>query len=101
MHYTFTPKAPIADINTQAWVERDQIIQLANSWYPGPRYLEKYAIVKGKTFPAVLKVLSQGTCSPYVIDLPDLDLTDYFEFDRAGSRLATSLMVTGLSSSCH
>jgi hypothetical protein len=44
-----------------------------------PRYLEKYAIAKGKTLSAVLRVLTKGTCSPYIIDFPTIDLADYFE----------------------
>jgi hypothetical protein len=79
VRYTFAPTDPITDAEVQAWTEQEHTLQLANSWYPGPRYVEKYGLEKGATLSAVLKVQTAGTCTPFVVDFPDLDLTDYFE----------------------
>jgi hypothetical protein len=79
IRYTFTPSEPITDADIQAWAKQEHTLQLANSWYPGPRYVEKYGLTKGATLNAVLRVQTAGTCTPYVVDFPDLDLTDYFE----------------------
>jgi hypothetical protein len=79
IRYTFAPSEPVDDPQIKAWVGEMHILQLANSWYPGPRYVEKYGLAEGKTLDAVLKALTAGTCTPFVVDFPDLDLTDYFE----------------------
>lgn len=79
VRYTFAPSEPITDADVRAWAEQEHTLQLANSWYPGPRYVEKYGLKEGATLSAVLKVQTAGTCTPYVVDFPDLDLTDYFE----------------------
>ena len=57
-------------------------LKLTNSWYPGPKYLKKYAIEEGKAFDCYLKVITRGTCTPVVFDFPDIDLSDYFEKDQ-------------------
>jgi hypothetical protein len=82
VRYTFTPAAPIADAGAKAWAERTHTLQLANSWYPGPRFVEKYGLTEGKTIPAALKAIKKGTCTPYVFSFPGIDPTDYFETAR-------------------
>lgn len=79
VRYTFTPTAPIANAAAKAWAAKTHSLQLANSWYPGPRYIAKYGLTQGKTIPAVLKVITKGTCTPFVFDLSGIDTTDYFE----------------------
>lgn len=79
IRYTFAPSEPISDADVRAWAEQAHTLQLSNSWYPGPRYIAKYGLAKGATLNAVLKVQTAGTCTPYVVDFPDLDTTDYFE----------------------
>ena len=54
-------------------------LRLMNSWFPGPRFLERYGIAAGKSFACTLKVITQGTCTPTVIDFPAIDRADYFE----------------------
>jgi hypothetical protein len=54
-------------------------MQLTNSWYLGPKFLEKYGIEEGKVFDCRLKVILKGTCTPVVFHFPDIDLSDYFE----------------------
>ena len=53
--------------------------RLLNSWYPGPRFLEKYGIQQGKTLSCTLKVIQSGACSPTVFEFQGIDLGDYFE----------------------
>ena len=49
------------------------------SWYPGPRYIEKYHLSQNHTMPAVLKVRTSGACTPMLFAFPGIDLADYFE----------------------
>jgi hypothetical protein len=79
IRYSFAPSDPVDDPHVEAWIGETHVLQLANSWYPGPRYVEKYGLAEGKTLDAVLKVQTAGTCSPFVVDFPDLDLADDFE----------------------
>ena len=58
---------------------REYILKLTNSWYPGPKFLDKYGIKEDKIFNCTLKVSTKGTCTPVVFDFPDIDLSDYFE----------------------
>jgi len=53
-----------------------------NSWYPGPRFLERYGIAAGKSFACTLNVISQGTCTPAVFDFQGIDRADYFETEQ-------------------
>lgn len=61
---------------------REYILMLTNSWYPGPKFLEKYRIKAGKSFECYLKVIIRGTCTPVLFDFPTIDLSDYFEHKR-------------------
>lgn len=77
VHFKFTPKTPDPDLAGQ--VDRPLLLQLTNSWYPGPRFLAKYGIKAGRMLPAVAKVRTRGACSPFVYEFPGIDLADYFE----------------------
>ena len=77
VHFRFAPARADAEIAGQ--VGKSLLLQLTNSWYPGPRFLDKYGIRAGRTVPAVLKVRTSGSCSPYVYEFPGVDLSDYFE----------------------
>jgi hypothetical protein len=57
-------------------------LRLMNSWYPGPRFLERYVIATGKSFACTLNVISQGTCTPTVFDFQGVDRADYFESEH-------------------
>jgi hypothetical protein len=57
-------------------------LRLMNSWYPGPRFLERYGIATGKSFACTLNVISQGTCTPTVFDFQGVDRADYFESEH-------------------
>jgi hypothetical protein len=75
----FTPKTPIADPKAREFVAVTHVFQLANSWYPGPRYVEKYGLREGRTLPATLRIRIEGACPPYLLKLTSIDQTDYFE----------------------
>jgi len=60
-------------------VLREQTLQLANSWYPGPEFVEKYQIGVDKKFDCQVMLLTKGTCSPVIFQLATIDTTDYFE----------------------
>lgn len=60
-------------------IEGRHELQLMNSWYPGPRFLERYGIAAGKSFACTLEVIAEGTCTPTVINFPLVDRADYFE----------------------
>jgi len=67
------------DALVQQATEARHELRLMNSWFPGPRFLERYGIAAGKSFECSLKVITQGTCTPTVIDFPAIDRADYFE----------------------
>lgn len=58
---------------------KEYLLLLDNSFYPGPKFLKKYGIEKGKHFDCYLKVITRGTCTPVLFDFPTIDLGDYFE----------------------
>ena len=61
---------------------KEYVLTLANSRYPGPKFLKKYGIKVGKFFDCSLNVITKGACTPIMFDFPDIDLSDYFEIER-------------------
>ena len=62
------------------------VLELYNSWYPGPKFLQKYNITEGAIFNCSLKLIKSGSCSQEIIRFKDIDKQDYFESRAAGSR---------------
>lgn len=81
--YRFTPDAPITG---QPLYRPGEVrtLTLVNDMAPGPRFLQKYAIAPGRTFPCQLRVIRQGTCTPALYAFPTIDLSDYFELGSPG-----------------
>ena len=81
VRYAFKPKQPVKEELGRAWLERhpQQEFLLTSGWRPGPKFLEKYGIEKGKTMPATMHVIVKGTSTPVLFDLDGVDATDYFE----------------------
>jgi hypothetical protein len=77
--FHFTPNQAIPEDLSRSQISREHLFTLNNGWYVGPRYIEKYGLGPDKTFPCVLMVIVQGTCSPLVFDFKTLDRKDYFE----------------------
>lgn len=77
--FTYAGEAPRANALARQALDRPHEFLLANGWRPGPRFLEKYAIAKGKTFDCELKVIRTGSCTPTLFEFPAIDQTDYFE----------------------
>jgi hypothetical protein len=63
-------------------IEKEHLLQLTNSWYPGDKFLEKYKIETGKNFNCVMGLITKGSCSPVTFEFPDIDASDYFETKR-------------------
>ncbi len=61
---------------------KEYTLMLNNSWYPGPKFLQKYGIEVGKSFDCYLKVITKGTCTPILFEFSSIDLSDYFEHRR-------------------
>jgi hypothetical protein len=80
--FSFVPSQPITDAAVGEFAQRPHVLQLTNSWYPGPRYIEKYRLTQGRTLPALLKVRTSGACTPMLFAFPGIDLADYFEQAR-------------------
>lgn len=80
--FKFTPSQPITEPHVRNFAQSAHLLRLANSWYPGPRYIEKYHLSQGATVPAVLKVRVSGACTPMLFSFPGIELTDYFERAR-------------------
>ena len=51
-------KEPYAGIDGKQYT-----LKLTNSWYPGPKFIEKYGIQEGKVFDCHVKVITKGTCT--------------------------------------
>lgn len=85
VEFAFTPNKPLNLKNTGWANEENNILnqnyplQLTNSWYPGPKYLEKYHIKKSAVFGCKLELRTKGTCSPKGFKFDDIKTGDYFE----------------------
>ncbi|OGF25533.1 hypothetical protein A2331_01555 [Candidatus Falkowbacteria bacterium RIFOXYB2_FULL_34_18] len=76
--YKFTPQNPNL-IDNEDILSREHIFLLANSWYPGEKYLEKYKIAEGNVFDCELAKISKGTCTPNILSINEINNADYFE----------------------
>ena len=81
VRFAFKPKQPVKEELGRAWLarHREQEFLLSSGWRPGPKYLEKYGIAKGKAMPATMHVIVMGTSTPVLFDLDGVDATDFFE----------------------
>lgn len=80
--FTYAGEAPRSDPKVVELLGRTHSLRLLNSWYPGPRYLEKYGITRRKALACSLNVRQSGSCTPTTFSFPAVDLTDYFESVR-------------------
>lgn len=80
--FKFSPENEIKDEKVEKIVAKEHEFRLANSWYVGKRYLEKYGITPGKVYICVLKILTRGTGTPVIFEIEGLDKIDYFESRR-------------------
>jgi len=76
--FRFVPDAELPERARYA-LDREHLFTLYNSWYVGPRYVEKYGLASGKAFLCTLKSIQSGPCSPIDFEFPTLDRGDYFE----------------------
>lgn len=83
--FKFMPAEPL-NIENVTWVnniqdilDREYLLLLTNSWYPGQKYLEKYSITENATFGGELLLITKGTCSPIIFRFDTINTTDYFE----------------------
>ena len=84
--FRFTPVEP-QNIKNVKWVQNTQedilnkeyLLLLTNSWYPGQKYLEKYNIKENATFNGELLLITNGSCSPIGFSFDAINTTDYFE----------------------
>jgi len=80
--YTFAPKVKIPQAEDRRWLEQHkehQFVLGSSGWCPGPKFLKKYGIEKGKKFAATLWVIEQGVSTPIFVKLDDVPDDDYFE----------------------
>ena len=80
--FRFTPEADIREEWARPAAGKEHLLCLMNSWYPGPRYLEKYGIKKGRSYRCTLMVITKGTCTPTIFEFPEISRDDYFESAR-------------------
>ena len=76
--FSFTPDKKIEE----GWVQiegKEHLLLLTNSSLPGPGFLKKYGIERGKGFDCNMKVITKGTCTPVLFEFPAIDLSDYSE----------------------
>ena len=76
--FSFHPEQEIEEAYGQ--VEgKNYTLLLNNSSYPSSRFLRRYGIELGENFDCYLKVITKGTCTPIIFDLPTINLSDYLE----------------------
>jgi hypothetical protein len=83
VRFRFAAKEAVPGTLGQDALKREHLLTLANSWYPGERYLKKYGIRKDKTFAATMSVIRKGVSTPVVFAFETIDTTDYFESKKA------------------
>lgn len=80
VRFVFTPDPGVTLPELgRAWAAREHLLQLVNSWYPGPQFLAKYGLKEGATFKATMSVIKSGVSTPVIVRLAGVDTTDYFE----------------------
>ena len=77
--FSFVSNQPIAETAIRDFVQNLQVLRLANSWYPGPRYIAKYHLDPNRKLSAVLKVRTSGACTPMLYAITGVNRSDYFE----------------------
>lgn len=77
--FSFVSNQPIAEAAVRDFARNLHVLRLTNSWYPGPRYIEKYHLDPNRTLSAVLKVRSSGACAPMLYAIAGVNRADYFE----------------------
>ncbi len=77
VRFTVNTKEVIRQYWAAPKVRQPQVFKMTNDWYPGPKFIEKYKIAKGKTYPCIVMVQTSGTCTPLLFDLPGVDPGDY------------------------
>jgi len=77
--FVFKTNQEIKEDWARKTITREHLFCLANSWYPGPKYLEKYHIKVGSNHRCTLKVIRSGTCTPIIFEFNQLKKDDYFE----------------------
>lgn len=80
--FRFEPASEIGEEWARPAAGKEHRLSLMNSWYPGPRYLQKYGIKPGLKCSCVLKAITKGTCTPIIFDFPEIKRDDYFESAR-------------------
>ncbi|MCM8769725.1 MAG: hypothetical protein NC911_08700 [Candidatus Omnitrophica bacterium] len=60
-------------------LNKEHTLTLANSWYPGEKFLEKYQIREGAFFDCKICIIAKGACTPVAFEFPDINTSDYFE----------------------
>jgi hypothetical protein len=75
--FRFRPESDDPLDRIQKIIIREHLLTLNNGWYVGSRFLEKYGIQTGKSFPCILKVIEKGACTPVVFEFETIDLKDY------------------------
>lgn len=67
------------ELNAQDFGQGPHSLLLGNSWYPGDKFLEKYAIYPGAVFACQKLTITKGTCTPLIFEFPAINIYDYFE----------------------
>ena len=76
--FAFYPDQKIIEPYVQT-EDKEYLLLLTNSSYPGKYFLMKYGIEAGKVFDCHIKVITKGTCSPVIFEFPSIRLDDYGE----------------------
>lgn len=85
--FKYIPKDKLNMSESTKWAEdqildKEHLLLLINSWYPGPKFLEKYKIKENTTFDCKAEVITEGTCSPVGFEFNDINVSDYFECEK-------------------
>lgn len=81
VRYEFVPEKKLEDGPAADYLKQfpKHAFELVDGSLPGPKYVEKYGLKQGAKFSATLREITQGTCTPILLELEGVDRTDYFE----------------------
>lgn len=69
----------------RSFSKKDRImLRLVNFWLPGAKFIRKYLIIEGETFPCTLKLINQGKCTPMLLQLNGVPLDDFCDLPPKG-----------------
>ena len=79
IYFKFMTDKQIKEDWPRSTLDKERLLLLVNSWYPGKEFIKKYNIEMNKEFDCTLKIITKGTCTPMIFEFKNIKRDDYFE----------------------